>query len=343
VTRSHHARPPRPTEALTVDLFERLRRSLRPSPSTEPDEPPRPEPEGASQGATLEVVGERVVLTTPEGQRYALALEKLLEELGPRRRARHELVWPRGTRAVRASPRGFVIALELTPGIHRVRWIAPGSPAVRGKDAAYRELELALPYLVLVTGVHVDPLGVLGFTGWTEVYFSSVPLRSTADPLHYAPLLNVGRSEASGGAVVCLGGFVHAPEPGEDPSASLHRGLSAIVSRVLHAGFNEDFERIGRRSTFNDPHAKPDDARLATPEAWARASAEDPSFVLGIPWVPAGRTLEEAMEGVGIWLGILPRTPVQSETLQRLIVRHGSREARPAGEGGSPRRTEAHP
>lgn len=333
-----------PPEASLLDVFERIRRRVRPTTRLDPpDVPPdearesrrqpataesraAPERPGEAGRTTMQVEGERILLTTPEGQRYALDLEKLFEEVGAQRRERPDVVWPRGTRAVRGGSGGFVIAHETPPAVHRLRWAAPGSGRDRGRDTRYREVQLALPYLVLVTTFRLDAPGALHWRGWVEAYFSNEPLRSMAAPLHYAPLLNVCRWPESNGSAVCMQGFTHAPAPDErDPSARLHRGLAAIVGYFLQSGFNEDFERVGRGSSFNDPLAKPDDPRLATVEAWEEASARDPGFVLSIPWIPVGRTLDQVMESVGGELGTR-RAPARNGALQRVILKHGSRE-----------------
>ncbi len=233
---------------------------------------------------------------------------------------------------------GLTLAYEAPPGVRRLRWGVRSEASER--RFSYREVQLALPYVVIVTGVRIDARGTMTFDGWTEAYFANESLRSLTAPLCPAPLLNVvGRSEPhhSGGAVVCMSGFGHTSTPGDgEPSERLHRGLAAVLGYFFESGFNEDFERTGRISAFHDPHSKPADPRLATVEAWEEASAQDPSFVLQIPWLPIARTLSRSLEAVAEQLGIVPRTPSWNRTLQRLIARYGARSDAPAPSAGSP-------
>jgi hypothetical protein len=200
---------------------------------------------------------------------------------------------------------------------------------------------------VIVTGVRFDARGGLSLDGWTEAYFSNEPLRSLAQPLGLAPLLNVvGRSDSSssGGAVVCMGGFAHASTAADgDPSERLHRALSALVGHLLDSGWNEDFERTGRISAFHDARSKPADPRLATVDAWAEASAKDPTFVLEIPWVATARTLGRALEAVAEHIGIARRVPSWNRHLQRLVLRHGTRAEAPATPAASSAGSPASP
>jgi hypothetical protein len=285
---------------------------------------------------TLEIEGERVVLVSPEGQRHELELAALIEKSAPG--LPPDLVWPRGVCAVRAGHGGFTLAFEIPPSVRRLRWGV--RPEARDRRFAYRDVRLALPYVVFVTGVRFDSSGTFYFDGWAEAYFANEPVSSATKPLHLAPLLNVvGRGDAhsTGGAVVCMGGFGHRSTSADgDPSERLHRGLAAIVGHFLDSGWNEDFERTGRVSAFNDPRSKPADPRLATVEAWEEASAKDPRFVLEIPWVPTPRTLSRALESVATHLAIAGRVTSWNQHLQRLILRHGSRADAAAASAGPP-------
>jgi hypothetical protein len=331
--------PPAPAAA-RLDVFERIRRRIRPraSPPLELleelllqpfDGLEEGEPGGPCPRATMHVEGETIVLRTPEGHGYTLGLDELFTLLVGPWKPLSELVLPRGTRAVRSVPGGLVVVFETPPGVHRVRWIAPTPEAKRGRGTVYREVELAFPYLILVTGVRIGSAGIPVHRGWTEAYFSNQPLTSSQDRLHYPPLLNVCRTPEGGGSVVCMQGLVRSPAPDtDDVSVRVHHELSAVVGHFLHSGFNEDFERIGRTSTFNDPRAKPEDPRLATIEDWERASAEDPDFVLDVSWVPTGRTLGDALRGTGVESGA--GSPVRNARLQRMILGNGTRLAPPA-------------
>ena len=321
------------------EVLERIRRSLGPGQdeldvtqelteimmSPDPDLALAERILNAPRAQAMQIEDERVVLVTPEGQRHVLELASLLEKANPS--PPPDLVWPRGVRAVRMGRGGFTLAFEVPPGVRRMRWGV--RPEARERRFSYREVRLALPYVVIVTGVRFDSHGTFFFDGWTEAYFANEPLRSSAAPLHLAPLLNVvgrGDSDPSGGAVVCMGGFSHQSSSGAgDPSERLHRGLAAIIGHLLDSGWNEDFERTGRTSAFHDPRSKPADPRLATIDAWEEASVKDPTFVLEIPWVTTRRTLARALESVAEHIGIAGRVSSWNRHVQRLILRHGTR------------------
>jgi len=69
----------------------------------------------------------------------------------------------------------------------------------------------------------------------------------------------------------------------------------AAITFFWAAGFNLDVED----NAFD--RSRGADARVASLEAWEAATAADPLFPLGVPWIPTGLTIRQAMEHLLPW------------------------------------------
>ena len=81
---------------------------------------------------------------------------------------------------------------------------------------------------------------------------------------------------------------------------SLTAQVQAVIEFFWTAGFNTAIEE----SCFQ--RATQRDSRIATLEAWAIATRENPLFPLEVDWEPVGSGLREIAEGLLAWRGTPP-------------------------------------
>jgi len=123
-----------------------------------------------------------------------------------------------------------------------------------------------------------------------RVYYRAAPLASGEDALSLPNLWNVKAAESPlARCRACL--------RGRPPLDGLPTGAQAeaAITFFWAAGFNLDVEdNAFDRSRAVDP-------RVASLEAWEAATAGDPLFPLGVPWIATGLALRQAMEHLLPW------------------------------------------
>jgi hypothetical protein len=249
---------------------------------------------GADDGEQVTIHGDAVEAVSPEGATAAMPLGSFLEALRPDLPSTSELVTPDGVRLMFSTRRITIVAWEIPPAVHRVRWISGDSAApysMGGRRAKYRERRLALPYLEIFAVFHRDGNGRLALSSSNELYFRSSPLKHADDELYFPALLNVSRfnpdlEDSRPLSWICtqhLDRRALAAEP--DANRRFRNSLEALRSMILEAAFNFSSEHHEMTSYWTLSAKKiPEVADL---DRWERLSAEDPLFVLGIPWLPA--------------------------------------------------------
>jgi hypothetical protein len=289
---------------------------------TKPAPPPAPI-------VTLE--GQQARAQLPEGAVASLPLADLMEKLVPSLPDSRGAVLPDGVKLLRATARGGCILVHQTPPrVHQFRWIAPESPSEYGPGTIYRTVRLALPYLVVFAVFQRGPGGMPCLSQRNECFFVNDPLdrRGLETELCYPALLNCSRypdSPENPVAWICtqhLGRAARGRRSSVD--ASLRAGLSALLRHLLESGFNLSSERHELNSWFTETVAAAVDPRIASVEAWEQATAENPLFVLEVPWLPTGHTLGSLTERIAGFLGG-SRTVAAAGDVARIIVNHQSR------------------
>lgn len=258
------------------------------------------EPEHGAVSVTLD--GGDVRVTTEEGTEGRLSLDAVLAEL-PREGPDTAGILPEGTVGVFGLPRGGQVVVHQTPPtVRRLRWVARDSEERWGPGTKYREVRVALPYLVLLAVFgRKGPRGQPVLTDRNEVFFRTAPLRSLDDPLSYPALLNVSYYGDRGPSLawVCT---QHLQRPRERPDepADHHRARSVqeLWRHLLDGGFNESSEAHEAGSWFTESVKRGVDPRIETIEAWEQASAENPEFPLEVSWVPTGHSLAQVVERI---------------------------------------------
>jgi hypothetical protein len=247
--------------------------------------------------------GEEAHTVSPEGVHARMSVRQLLETIS---RAHAPLpdtgiVLPDGVRYVTSQGRIRIVVHESPPQVRSLKWIAKDSPEEFGQGTEYRDVRVALPYLVVV-GVFVPGDEGLRLSGGNECFFRNHPLRSLDDELYYPALLNCSKFREEEGhplSWICTTQMDHSRIDEEsDEGKRLHAGLAALLHCLLETGFNMSSENHEENSWFSITSSSGIDERLATIEDWEAASEKNSLFVLDVPWLSTGRTLAQVIRRI---------------------------------------------
>jgi hypothetical protein len=274
--------------------------------------------------------GERVLGESPEGELRWMKVTDWIERLVPRRIDTCDALLPDGAKAVLPIPKGNLVVHQTPPRTWNFQWIAKASPEPFGPGAEYREIRLALPYVIVLAVFDGAPGGLPRLSNSSECFFSTRPLDRAgfATELCYPALLNCSRFplEAKDKPLswICVQHLSPKAHMGaKTPSEALRRGLGALLQHLFESGFNLSSEHHELSSWFSETVAAGVDARIASVETWEQASAEDPLFVLDVPWLPTGHTLQSIVERIAQHRGGQdPRSRTASD-LVRVVFEHG--------------------
>jgi hypothetical protein len=253
-------------------------------------------------GATVAIEAEEVRATTPEGAVATIAVDDLVERLAPRFPNTGNVILPDGVKALIPTANGLIAVHQTPPLVYNFRWIAPDSRVEHGPGVKYRQVRIALPYLVVLAvfeGRRVPHL-----SRRNECFFSNQPLENEGldTPLAFPALLNCSRFPDGGDrplAWICtqhlpIEDFAGRP----DLCASLRAGLRALLHHLLESGFNLSSEHHELSSWYSESVRAGVDPRISTVEKWEEATNADPLFVLEVKWLPTGRTLGQIAERI---------------------------------------------
>ncbi len=260
----------------------------------------------------------------PEGVTAKMPLESLFKQVAGNRLTTGDFILPDGVKAV--IPRGplTVCVLECPPGLHSLTWIAEDSPVGYGSGIRYRQMRLALPYLIILAAFEIDGSGPLQISPQIGCFFRNAPLKSLDEELCYPALLNCyGRGPGGPHSFswVCTAGLRASSKICSAPVGErLCASLEVVRQYVLETGFNHSDGQGGRASWFEASRTL--DRRLNTVEAWRDASALDPLFVLDVPWIKSGYSVRQAVERISPASRRGSPPQPTAATLARFILNH---------------------
>jgi hypothetical protein len=136
-----------------------------------------------------------------------------------------------------------------------------------------------------------DRLGRLALSGSNEAYFRTSPLTSADDELCFTGLLNVSKFPDEFAATRALAWICTQYTPLRelarlpDLNARVRQSLAALRATILESGFNYSSEHHELTSYWT--LSSPKIPEIADLDRWEQLSAENPLFVLDIPWLPA--------------------------------------------------------
>ncbi len=278
--------------------------------------------ERCESGSDLVTIsGSEAVAASPEGQKASMPLEALLTKVAARRMDTGGVVLPDGVKAALTEGGVTIWVYERPPGVHRFLWIAPDSPAPFGEGTRYRTVRIALPYLIVLVVFVAHSSGRLFLSGANECFFRVQPLKSLDEPLFYPALLNCSRFEPPDGrplSWICTQHLKPTPAMSDpDLNKSLTAGFNVLRRCLLESGFNLSSEHHEFSSWFTA--SREVDPRIRTVEAWEQATAQDPLFVLEVPWINTQHTVRQVAARTFTRLNARARTPRNASSLARII------------------------
>jgi hypothetical protein len=282
---------------------------------------PRPR---AADRCALTIEGSEVIATSPEGKTASMPIEAFLARVAARRMDTGGIVLPDGVKVVLSEGPITIWVYERPPCVQRFLWIAPDSPAPFGPGTKYRTVRLALPYLVVLAVFAVDANGALQLTPANECFFRVEPLKNLDAPLCYPALLNCSRFEPQDGhplAWICTQHLKPAPAMGHpDPNIRLTAWFESLRHCLLETGFNLSSEHHESSSWFTE--SRKIDPRISSVEAWEAASAQNPLFVLEVPWLPTHHTVRQVAERAFKQQQARPQAIRTAGALARIVFNH---------------------
>ncbi len=247
-------------------------------------------PPRARVAEEIQIAGDRIRVTSPEGERRTIRLDRALQILQPPAMDTAGIVPPDGFKGAFSRGPVTIWIHQTPPAVHNFKWIAEGSPAPFGPRALYREVRIALPYVLVFAVFARSPNGGLHLTTANECFFRNEPLRSTADPVLYPALLNCSRFRDPEGrplSWICtqyldMGSIAVIT----DENQRVRTGLERLLHCLFDTGFNYSSERHEGSSWFAE--SREVDPRISTVEAWEEATRADPGFATRVAWLPVG-------------------------------------------------------
>jgi hypothetical protein len=277
---------------------------------------------------TLRFEGESVLAVSPEGKTSSIPIASLMDRVVDPISSLTRLVLPVGCRAAVSLPQGFAVVWEGAPRVWPFRWIARNSPRPFGPGTAYREVRLALPFVVVIAIFLPTRNGTAALSDANECFFRNERLRSLDDELRYPALLNCSRfaDEADHPlSWICtqhLDRSTFAGD-GQDLNAVVETSLRGLVTHLLESAFNLSSDVHEAASWFSETVRRRVDPRIASVEAWQEASREDPCFAVDVDWLPTGRTVRGVLDRIGARQPPSPTRIRSRKDLARFVVNHG--------------------
>jgi hypothetical protein len=233
-----------------------------------------------------------------------MKLVDLLERLGPGVPDSRGAVLADGVKCLLPTPSGLIVVHQTPPCLHSFQWIAESSKRDYGPGTRYRDVRLALPYLIVLAVFERARSGIPVLGRRNECFFARDPLdqRGLDTELCYPALLNCSRfpdGVAHPLSWICTQHLKPSEVArGTSLDASLRTGVRALLHHLLETGFNRSSEHHELSSWFSETVAARVDPRVASVQEWERASSRDPLFALEVPWLPTGLTLGAVAERI---------------------------------------------
>ena len=257
------------------------------------------------KGNEIHIKGATATALSPEGAKGSIPLGILLGKLSACGISTGNIVLPTGVKMVMSKGSYTIWVYEMPPCVQNLKWIAKDSLEMYGPGAKYRQVRLALPYTVIMAMFHADGSGRNPGTclsQFNECFFRNEPLKSPEDELCYPALLNVSKfsdiqDEPKPLAWICTQHLRFNEIWGQrDANARMRMGLTKLKHCLFETGFNKSSDVHELASWFTETSNAEVDKRLKTVEKWEEASAENPLFVLEVPWLKTKLSVKQVAE-----------------------------------------------
>jgi hypothetical protein len=301
--------------------------SWRGGPSTSVAVDPSPEgnrTERHTQMAAITIDGSEVTAVSPEGATATMSVTEFTECLGSRRMDTGDVILADGVKAVLSGGPLTVWVHQTPPRVHLLKWIAERSTRPFGMGAEYRDVRIALPYLITLAVFAPAQKGASRLSGWNECFFRNAPLESMEDQLFYPALLNCSKFAPPEGrplSWICTQYLDSSSFRREaDPSRAMRAAFRQLMSCLLDTGFNYSSEHNELSSWFTESRGC--DPRVAVIDRWQEETARDPLFVLEVPWLKTGFNVRQVVDRLLHNHHCTPAAISHSGDLSRIVFNH---------------------
>lgn len=253
----------------------------------------------ASTSMTVRIQGNTVTAVSPEGAKREMKVKDFLAKVSPAEACARKIVMPNGGRMLLARSRLMILLHETPPRVFNFKWITKDSAAKFGQEADYRDVRIALPYVIVMAVFESDTRGNVKLGRRNECFFSNTPLDGLDQPLCFPALLNCSKFDQPEGqplSWICTQ-YLERPElrlacsPQAEPNQQLRNGLKRLLHCLFETGFNYSSEFNEGSSWYSESTRV--DKRIATVEAWEKATRKNKLFVLDVPWLETKLTAGE--------------------------------------------------
>lgn len=243
------------------------------------------------------IEGDQATAHDTSGISGTMSVTRLLQASGASQISTQSVVLSFGVKAVLSQGPMTLVVWEKPPHIARLSWIRSDSPRPYGGGTTYRNVRIALPYLVIMAMFIRCNNGRLALQiESNECFFRNEPLRSLDDELSYPALLNcsVMRGDHSPLAWICTQYLKAKPAKRLDDGGLLAAGLEAVRYCLLETSFNLSSEHHEGNSWFGVSRTKIKE--VSSVEKWEEETKADPLFAIRVPWLPTKHTVAQFAE-----------------------------------------------
>lgn len=269
----------------------------------------------------ITIEGTQVSATSPEGKTATMSLEQLMARAAPKRMDSNGVVLPDGIKLPLSEGAVTILVHETPPGVYSLRWIASDSSARFGSEAKYRQVAIALPYVILLAVFAQTARGGLQLTASSECFFRNAPLAAPEDELFYPALLNCSKFASPDGhplSWLCVQKLDMAKLVRErDLNKRIQASIHALLHCLFETGFNYSSEHHEGSSWYTE--SRKVDKRIATIEAWETATKEDPLFALELSWLKTGYSVRQVADRIFQNLRAGPQCVTSASDLARIV------------------------
>jgi hypothetical protein len=267
------------------------------------------------------IEGDRVLLETPEGAKVEIPVSELHAALRPPRMDTGDVVLADGVKSVLGRGHVAIWIHETPPRIHNFKWIARDSEAPYGPATKYREVRIALPYLIVFAVYARGPQG-FHLTAHNECFFRVEPFRDPSDSLLYPALLNCSKFSSPDGhplAWICTQHLnTRTTMRMSNENDRMRAEFKLLMACLLDSGFNFSSEHHEGTSWFTESTGV--DPRIATVERWQEESEKNAFFALDVPWIQVGMSVAQAAERIASNLKASDNRVATASDIARLVT-----------------------
>ena len=253
---------------------------------------------------------------SPEGQKATMSIEELLKQANRRRMSSRRVVLPDGVKYLDSKGHTTIWVHETPPRVYGFKWIAEDSPARFGPEAVYREVRIALPYVIVLAAFEGEML-----SPQNECFFRTAPLEDEGDELFYPALLNCSKFTPPEGrplSWICTAKVGPEAYPRcRNSNQRMRAGFRALMRCLLETGFNYSSEDHEGSSWFTESTRC--DPRVSSVARWEEETKKEKLFVLDVPWLKTGLSLRQVIDRMYEYRGLRGNGELGVNELMRMI------------------------